>query len=490
MNKETINKYLNALYLKSKNDLRTGCSTEVLAGLLTLDNNTSQNILHYLAGKGFIDTKNNYGDNVSLTPEGFDFIETLREGKKYNVIKFYESLYVPPASVMRFGFLFWYEFINESGKVEHKTVGAFASDILSMTWRLRFDETGIKNSEKILLQFAKEHIITKISEGSLAENEEFTLMTSSQPQSCPYNPVNLVETKFAEFEIEIPQKQSTIQKSKVIEETPTEIISEDPTVFISYSWDDELHKDWVLNLTKRLFDKGINVLLDRLELGPGKNMIHFMESSIPKSSKVLIIFTPNYKLKAEKRQGGVGFEYSILNAELYTQITSNEKYIPILKAGNFSESIPAFMQQFIALDMTSQDNFEEKFTELVYAIYDKPQIEKPITGNNPFKNETKQPVQETTVELLKELKDKTKYLWTGLKEFKGGNGNVTEEIKESTFNGVKNSLDALHLKGLLTYEKNFLYEMITTKEKVYSIVLSNISTQIKNFVNLIEAGQL
>ncbi len=382
MDRETINKYLNALYLKSKNDLRLGCSTKILSGLLGLDNIIAQNILHYLSGKGFIDTKSNYGDNISLTPDGFDFIQSQREGKHFKIIKFYKSLYVPPASVVRFGFLFWYELIDEKGVVEHKTVGAFASDILSMTWGLRFDEAGIKNSEKILLQFAKEHITTKIINGTLSENEEFTLMTSTQPQSCPYNPSTLVEAKFAEYEVELLDLNKSIAKSKVNIDIPGEI--ESPTVFISYSWDDDDHKKWVLNLTKRLFEKGINVLLDQLELGPGKNMIYFMESSIPKSKKVLIIFTPNYKLKAEKREGGVGFEYSILNAELYTKITSNDKFIPILKSGSFLDSVPAFMQQFIAIDMTKEEDFEVRFIELFYAIYDKPQIEKPETGSNPF----------------------------------------------------------------------------------------------------------
>jgi predicted transcriptional regulator len=86
MNKETINKYLNVLYLKSKDDLRTGCSIKILSGLLGLDKNTAQDVLHYLSGKGFIDTKSNYGDNILLTPDGFDFIEAQREGKQYKIL--------------------------------------------------------------------------------------------------------------------------------------------------------------------------------------------------------------------------------------------------------------------------------------------------------------------------------------------------------------------------------------------------------------------
>ncbi|MFT6338479.1 MAG: hypothetical protein ACI86M_003531 [Saprospiraceae bacterium] len=89
------------------------------------------------------------------------------------------------------------------------------------------------------------------------------------------------------------------------------------TVFISYSWDSDEHKEWVFGLANKLVDEGVNVLLDRYDLRPGKSLPHFVETSIKNADRILVIFTPNYKLKAEKRAGGVGYEYSILNSELY-----------------------------------------------------------------------------------------------------------------------------------------------------------------------------
>lgn len=432
MNKEIIKTYLNTLYLKSKNDLRTGCSVNVISGLLGLDKSNAQNVLYYLSGKGLVATDKNYGDNISLTPHGFDYVMEQREGKEFTTIKFLKSHYVHPGSVMRFGFIFWYDLIHQNGSIEKKTVSAFASDILSMTWGLRFDEAGFKNSEKVLLQFAKEHITKQLLNGGVNENEEFTLMTSSQPQVCPYNPANLIDTKYAEYEIEIIKDSLPNRANEVtLNEPPiSEIAVDYPTVFISYSWDDEPHKDWILNLTKRLFDKGINVLLDRMELRPGKNMIYFMESSISKSNKVLIVFTPNYKLKAEKRQGGVGFEYSILNAELYNQITTNEKFIPILKSGSFSQSIPSFMQQFIGVDMTKSEEFEEKLNELVYAIYDKPQIEKPKIGANPFISQPQISATEQTNDLLKEVEKETNILTKEAIELEASEKEIVQEINE------------------------------------------------------------
>jgi len=42
------------------------------------------------------------------------------------------------------------------------------------------------------------------------------------------------------------------------------------TVFISYSWDSEAHKEWVLNLANNLIKNGIGVLLDQYDPSAGK----------------------------------------------------------------------------------------------------------------------------------------------------------------------------------------------------------------------------
>ena len=96
-----------------------------------------------------------------------------------------------------------------------------------------------------------------------------------------------------------------------------------------------------------------------------------------------MVFTPNYKLKADKRTGGVGYEYSIMNIELYNNITSNEKFIPLLRKGEMSESIPTFMQQFIHIDVKNDENFENSYNDLIREIYNEPEIKKPNIGSKP-----------------------------------------------------------------------------------------------------------
>ncbi len=156
-----------------------------------------------------------------------------------------------------------------------------------------------------------------------------------------------------------------------------------PVVFISYSWDDDEHNAWVLRLAERLTKNGIEVILDKYKLRLGKSLPHFIEESIALAQRVLVIFTPNYRLKADKRTGGVGYEYSILNNDLYNNQTMNDKIIPVLRKGSMQESIPSFMQQYIHLDLRDDTIFEAGYTELIRDIYNDPAIKPPEIGSKP-----------------------------------------------------------------------------------------------------------
>ncbi|HKG08511.1 MAG TPA: toll/interleukin-1 receptor domain-containing protein, partial [Pedobacter sp.] len=145
-----------------------------------------------------------------------------------------------------------------------------------------------------------------------------------------------------------------------------------PVIFISYSWDDENHKNWVLQLANRLLKDNVDVKLDRYLLRTGAAMQYTMEQAISTADKILIVFTPNYKLKADNRKGGVGYEYSIMNAGLYLNQTTNDKIIPVLRKGSIEESIPSFMQQYIHLDIRNDDNFENSYNDLKRDIFNEP----------------------------------------------------------------------------------------------------------------------
>jgi hypothetical protein len=116
-------------------------------------------------------------------------------------VKFKRAIFIPPASRLQFGYIYFYDIFYTNGKVENKTIEVFASDVLTMIWQLDFYGNGANDAEKILLQFAKKQIIDKFKEGTLADREEVVLLTSTQPSVCPYKPEDLRDTKDEQFNI-------------------------------------------------------------------------------------------------------------------------------------------------------------------------------------------------------------------------------------------------------------------------------------------------
>lgn len=155
-------------------------------------------------------------------------------------------------------------------------------------------------------------------------------------------------------------------------------------IFISYSWDNQEHQEWVLNLAKDLITKfGIDVILDQFELSAGKELTHFMETAITQAEKVLVILTPNYKTKAENRENGVGFETSIISQEIFSSPISQIKFIPILRIGEEKTSSPTHLNSKIYYKMTDDNEYLNKLYELSKIIYDKALVEKPKFGEVP-----------------------------------------------------------------------------------------------------------
>jgi hypothetical protein len=184
-----------------------------------------------------------------------------------------------------------------------------------------------------------------------------------------------------------------------------------PIVFISYSWDSNEHKKWVINLADFLIKNGVDVILDQYELDAGNNMINFMELSVNKADKVLMIMTPNYKLKSTNRSGGTGFEYSLSVEELYESQTNNKKFIPVLREGDKDSSIPGYLKSLIYHDMTNNDRFLADAFNLIRLIHEEPELKKPKLGNKPdFSNVPDDPILEMaqSIDQLDKLEKKKK----------------------------------------------------------------------------------
>ena len=91
-----------------------------------------------------------------------------------------------------------------------------------------------------------------------------------------------------------------------------------PTAFVSYSWDNEEHKQWVLDFATRLRHEGIDAKLDRWDVSLGDPLPQFMETAVRTNKFVLIVLTPNYAEKSDRRKSTYSAHYVVLRDESAT----------------------------------------------------------------------------------------------------------------------------------------------------------------------------
>ena len=164
-------------------------------------------------------------------------------------------------------------------------------------------------------------------------------------------------------------------------------MAEHPKVFISYSHDSSEHKQWVLKLGTKLLDNGVDVILDQEGLGLGTDLAQFMEVGVKDCDRVLVICTDNYVRKANNREGGVGYEIQIVTAQLVQNLGTN-KFIPVIRQASGQEKTPTCLGTRVYIDFTDDNQFEEKFEELLCELRQAPVLENSPLGENSF---TQQP---------------------------------------------------------------------------------------------------
>lgn len=155
-----------------------------------------------------------------------------------------------------------------------------------------------------------------------------------------------------------------------------------PRVFVSYSWDDVEHQDWVWKLASNLRDNGIDATFDRFLTQC--NTVHLqtmMVDNIRNADFILIVMTPNYSQRADQQQGGVGTETRII---LDVINENKNKIIPILrgKKGKSSET-PYYLKGFLYSDFIDDELYEKNIEKLLYRIYEYPELTVPKIGETP-----------------------------------------------------------------------------------------------------------
>lgn len=162
--------------------------------------------------------------------------------------------------------------------------------------------------------------------------------------------------------------------------------TQNPKVFISYSWSGTEHEQFVLELATTLRNHGVDAKLDKWDLKPGQDKFAFMETMVtdPEISKVLVICDRVYKSKADSRKGGVGTESQIISAEVYGKVTQT-KFIPLVREYDDAGKpcLPVFMTSLIFIDFSTDDVFGDSLEHLLRLLYEQPLHERPALGTAP-----------------------------------------------------------------------------------------------------------
>ncbi len=156
-----------------------------------------------------------------------------------------------------------------------------------------------------------------------------------------------------------------------------------PRIFTSYSHDDSAHKAWVVRLADRLVRNGVDVILDQWDIRLGGDLPSFMEAGLTGVDRVLAVCSSSYVQKANKSQGGVGYEKMILTGQLMRNVNSN-KIIPLVR-NNFSDDLlPTFLSSRLYVDFRNDELFETHYAELLREIHGRQMVARPSLGPNPF----------------------------------------------------------------------------------------------------------
>ena len=138
------------------------------------------------------------------------------------------------------------------------------------------------------------------------------------------------------------------------------------------------HKDWVRSLPRSYVSQGVKVILDQWELTAGGDRTHFMESNIVASEFVIIVCTPTYAIKGNKRDGGVGYEAMIITSQLAQRIPQ-DKFIPVLRSGNFDDSaVPVWLQSKIGIDLRGDPYDQKQYEILLRTVHRANDVAPPI----------------------------------------------------------------------------------------------------------------
>lgn len=153
-------------------------------------------------------------------------------------------------------------------------------------------------------------------------------------------------------------------------------------VFLSYSWDNKEHQEWVSKLANDLTANGLYVLYDGY-LKAGTPIDQFMELGMRRADKIILVGTNKYLERYYTVDSGVAFEGCLVRSNIVQCIGTN-KIIPCLRTGDDFKSIfPMTLVSRKGYDFRDDEKYAEALNNLCRDIWERPRCVRPAIGPIP-----------------------------------------------------------------------------------------------------------
>ncbi|MBD8998785.1 MAG: TIR domain-containing protein [Lactobacillus ruminis] len=143
-------------------------------------------------------------------------------------------------------------------------------------------------------------------------------------------------------------------------------MNENPKVFISYSHQDTVYENKVLEFSNKLRSEGIDASIDLYEEAPSEGWPRWMENQIRKSDYVLVLCSKSYyeKFYSDEKGKGVTWEVSIIYQYLYDANVETKKFIPIFFEKGEEEFIPTPIKSFTYYNIGADEGYNNLYWKL------------------------------------------------------------------------------------------------------------------------------
>jgi hypothetical protein len=152
-------------------------------------------------------------------------------------------------------------------------------------------------------------------------------------------------------------------------------------VFISHTSNTPDQQEWVKQLALYLIDRSIQARLDKFHLRRGMDLPQRMCNELSLAQKVIIVCDENYKQKADRRLGGVGWETIVIQGDIASLPPDSTKYQVIVRAEDMNSGLPLYLKNKFAFHAKLSDLADSFLEELVKELLDLPldeRLEAPI----------------------------------------------------------------------------------------------------------------